>query len=99
MTDDPSSGQPGGRGRRFGHAAAAPQSDRNRQDVGTATETRPAPMARRPAVLYDRPASLMRLPAWANEERYEQRPQCRLWLSLDLGPGRAGDARLGERVR
>ncbi|HEX4661751.1 MAG TPA: hypothetical protein VH307_30520, partial [Streptosporangiaceae bacterium] len=45
LTDLPSSGQPGGRGRRFGHAAAGPRCDRNRPDVGTATETRPAPMA------------------------------------------------------
>ncbi|HEX4655928.1 MAG TPA: LuxR C-terminal-related transcriptional regulator [Streptosporangiaceae bacterium] len=55
LTEVPSSGQPGGRGRRFGHAAAGPQSDRNRQDVGTTTETRPTPMARRPAVRYGRP--------------------------------------------
>src|SRR5258708_16379 len=57
LTEVPSFGQPGGRGRRFGHAAAGPQCDRNRQDVGAATETRPTPVARRPTVLYDRPAS------------------------------------------
>src|SRR5258707_5317688 len=40
--------------RTCGDGAAA---GRNRPDVATATETRPTAMARRPAVLYDRPAS------------------------------------------
>src|SRR5258708_19173519 len=56
LTEVPNSGQPGGRGRRSGHAAAGPQCNRNRPDVAAATETRPTPVARRPTVRYDRPA-------------------------------------------